>query len=212
MLGSGPDGPEILTPGTNFANSRVTGDDLVDALDRDPDVINAGTGTDSSLVDRGLDRVRNVDSANYPEPDNLARGRPVRASMALPTGPAAFAVDGHRLLFWAAFYARQWIEIDLGSPQTAGRVGLVAAQTPEGETDHVILGRASLGDRWRGLAELKGETATGKCSPRRPRVRGGTSATCESRRARALPGSPGRRSRSSGRASEGTGCARPRLA
>ena len=144
-------------PGADLIDAGP-GDDIVDARDRDPDVINAGTGTDSALVDRGLDRVRNVDHATDPEPDNLARGRPVRASQALPTGPAAFAVDGHRLLFWAAFYAPQWIEIDLGAPQAIGRVSLVTAQTPEGATDHVILGRAAVFEGWRGLAELRGQT------------------------------------------------------
>ena len=144
-------------PGADLIDAGP-GNDVVDARDRDPDVINAGTGGDSVLLDRGLDRVRNAEVARDPEPANLARGRPVRTSLALPTDPAAFAVDGHRTAFWNSSYAPQWIEIDLGAPQTVSRIALIVAQTQPGATDHVVLGRAHSFDRWRGLAELNGET------------------------------------------------------
>ena len=102
-------------------------------------------------------RVRNVDRAAFPEPDNVARGRPVRASMALPTGPAAYVTDGHRIAFWSSLYQPQWVEIDLGHQYAIKSVALVIAQTPEGLTDHVILGRATAFERWRGLS-LRGTT------------------------------------------------------
>jgi hypothetical protein len=148
-------------PGADLIDAGP-GNDIVDARDRDPDAINAGTGLDSALIDRGLDRVRNLDNAADPEPANLARGRPVRTSETLPDRPPSRAVDGHRSLFWGALYAPAWIEVDLGTPQTVGLISLVPAQLPDGPTDHVILGRAHDFDRWRGLAELRGETHDGQ--------------------------------------------------
>ena len=158
VIYGGPGNDTITTgPGADLIDAGP-GNDTVDARDGDPDVINAGTGDDAALVDRGLDRVRNVDRAAFPEPDNVARGRPVRASMALPTGPAAYVTDGHRIAFWSSLYQPQWVEIDLGHQYAIKSVALVIAQTPEGLTDHVILGRATAFERWRGLADLRGTT------------------------------------------------------
>lgn len=75
----------------------------------------------------------------------------------------AWSPDGSTIAFdtdviWNSTYAPQWIEIDLGSPQTVREVSMVVAQTPDGVTDHVILGRAHDFDRWRGLGELVGYT------------------------------------------------------
>jgi hypothetical protein len=171
VLYGGPGNDTIVGgPGADLLDAGP-GDDIVDARDRYPDTINAGTGTDSAVIDRGLDHVRNVEHASDPDPDNLARGRPVSASWTLPDRPAARVDDGHRSLIWGSSYAPQWVEIDLGSPQTVGRIAMVAAQTPNGPTDHVILGRAYTFDRWRGLAELRGDTHDGQLlsvEPTRP--------------------------------------------
>jgi WD40 repeat protein len=158
VLYGGPGNDAIVGgPGADLIDAGP-GNDIVDARDRSPDLVEAGTGTDSVLLDRGLDQVRHAELAEDPEPDNLARGRPVTASLALLDNPAAFAVDGHRSLFWNSSYAPQWIEIDLGLPQTVREVSMVVAQTPDGVTDHVVLGRAHGFDRWRGLGELVGYT------------------------------------------------------
>jgi hypothetical protein len=82
----------------------------------------------------------------------------MHASMALPTGPAAWAADGHRVGSWSSLYAPQWVEIDLGMRPSIGRVSLAVAQPPDGKTNHVILGQATMHDRWRGLAELNSMT------------------------------------------------------
>jgi WD40-like Beta Propeller Repeat/RTX calcium-binding nonapeptide repeat (4 copies)/F5/8 type C domain len=138
------------------------GDDIVDARDGYHDTINAGAGTDSALIDRGVDYFWNVERAKDPDPTNLARGRPVTTSWTLPDRPAARIDDGRNNFIWGSYYAPQWVEIDLGSPQTVARIALVAAQTPNGSTDHVILGRAYMFDRWRGLGELRGDTRDGQ--------------------------------------------------
>jgi Ca2+-binding RTX toxin-like protein len=156
---NGDDGNDTIVTGPGFdVVNAGPGDDTVDARDGGNDLVNGGGGTDTVLEDRRIDATLETEHRVFPDLDNLARGRAVRASLQLPTGPAAYAVDGHRSAFWSSLYARQWIEIDLGSPQTVGRVALAVAQTPEGETDHVILGRATEHSRWRGLAELRGRT------------------------------------------------------
>jgi hypothetical protein len=85
--------------------------------------------------------------------------------------PAARVDDGRNNFIWGSYYAPQWVEIDLGSPQSVSRIALVAAQTPDGPTDHVILGRGYTFQRWRGLSELRGETHDGQLlwvQPTRP--------------------------------------------
>jgi tricorn protease-like protein len=156
---NGDDGNDTIVagPGFDIVNGG-SGDDTIDSRDGERDFVNGWQGTDIVLADRRLDGTSEMERRLFPEPDNLARGRPVRASMALPTGPAAWAVDGHRVGFWSSLYAPQWVEIDLGKPQSIGRVSLAVAQTPDGKTDHVILGRATMHDRWRGLAELNATT------------------------------------------------------
>jgi Ca2+-binding RTX toxin-like protein len=156
---NGDDGNDSIVagPGFDLVNSGP-GDDTIDSRDGDHDFVNGWQGVDTVLADRRIDGTSEIERRLFPEPDNLARGRPVRSSMALPTGPAPWVDDGHRIGFWSSLYATQWVEIDLGKSQTIGRVSLAVAQTPEGHTDHVILGRATTHDRWRGLAELDGTT------------------------------------------------------
>jgi hypothetical protein len=106
------------------------------------DIIDGGPGFDTAYVDRA-DRVRGVEDAITPEPRNLARGRAATASLSFANGPPSVAVDGDRGLWWASYYAPQWIEIDLGYRATVRRIELVVAQTPEGQTVHVVSGRGT---------------------------------------------------------------------
>ncbi|HWQ01496.1 MAG TPA: discoidin domain-containing protein, partial [Gaiellaceae bacterium] len=156
---NGDDGNDTIVagPDSDVVNGGG-GDDSIDSRDGDGDVVNGSDGTDTVVADRWIDAALDVQHRVFPEPENVARGRPVRASVALPTGPAPLVDDGHRIAFWSSPYAPQWVEIDLGRPRAIRSVALVAAQTPDGMTDHVILGRASTSDRWRGLAELHGFT------------------------------------------------------
>lgn len=160
---NGDDGNDTIVtgPGGDLANGGA-GDDTIDARDGDLDVANGSQGTDTVLADRRLDVAFETEHRVFPDPTNVARGRPVRASMELPTGPAALANDGRRAAFWSSLYARQWIEIDLGRSFSIRQVALAVAQTPDGLTDHVVLGRPSTTSRWRGLAELRGKTHDGQ--------------------------------------------------
>lgn len=74
---------------------------------------------------------------------------------------AFFQVDGSYETAWGAGAdAPQWLEIDLGAPATIGQLRLVVAQSPAGETHHVVYGRDAAG-ALRVLAELRGETGDG---------------------------------------------------
>jgi hypothetical protein len=87
--------------------------------------------------------------ANRPDPclpgsftfteHNLALKAHTEASRALPDQPASGAVDGTIDMWWGAgAFAPQWILIDLGSPQTVGKIHLAITQSPPGETIHQI--------------------------------------------------------------------------
>jgi hypothetical protein len=70
------------------------------------------------------------------------------------------AVDGSPEFIWnSGDFAPQWIEIDLGAPQSIGRVALLSAQSPEGDTVHRVLARASAGDPYELLHEFAGFTS-----------------------------------------------------
>lgn len=69
---------------------------------------------------------------------NLALGRPATASSSGAKTPPEQAVDGTGAMWSAAAAAPQWIEIDLGGPQTVGSLRLVVAQYPPGETHHQV--------------------------------------------------------------------------
>ncbi|WP_157531765.1 family 20 glycosylhydrolase [Kitasatospora sp. Root107] len=60
------------------------------------------------------------------QPGDLAHNRPTTASSTETAAfPAAFATDGDQGTRWASAYADpQWIQVDLGSPQTVNRVVL----------------------------------------------------------------------------------------
>ena len=69
---------------------------------------------------------------------NLALGRPVTVSAALPAEPAEQAVDGSAAQWGAGAFAEQWLMIDLGGPQTIGAIRLLVGQWPAGPTSHQL--------------------------------------------------------------------------
>ncbi len=70
---------------------------------------------------------------------NLAAGKPVTASAALPDQPAAAAVDQNDGSNWGSGGgAPAWIEVDLEGTYRVTEIRLLAAQYPEGDTVHRI--------------------------------------------------------------------------
>jgi hypothetical protein len=70
---------------------------------------------------------------------NLALGKPVTVSAALPDQTPAMAVDGDPNTQWSAgAFPTQWIEIDLGSPYSIGEIRLTVGMWPAGETVHQL--------------------------------------------------------------------------
>ncbi len=70
---------------------------------------------------------------------NLALGKAVEVSAALPDQTPHMAVDGDPNTQWSAGgYPTQWIEIDLGAPNTIGEFRLTVGQWPAGQTVHQL--------------------------------------------------------------------------
>jgi dipeptidyl aminopeptidase/acylaminoacyl peptidase len=161
-LNGGP-GADILRGGD--------GNDTLDARDGYPDIVDGGPGVDRAWVDRG-DRTIDVEDAVIPEPRDVARGRPVSASYWWGDSPPEFAVDGLGTtgLWWGSYYAPQWIEVDLGRPTTVRRIELVVAQTPAGDTIHVIRGRDAQGNLHllKVLARYTADNMILRVKPKRP--------------------------------------------
>jgi Ca2+-binding RTX toxin-like protein len=141
--------------------SAGTDDDHVDLRDAERDSVDGGTDTNIALIDAGLDRTSGVQKAFDPDPRNLTRGRPVRASLSLPDRPPELAVDGHVRLIWGALDAPAWIEGDFNGYATVERIQLVVGQAPSGKTRHVVLGLGRDG-RWRYLTTFSGDTHDGQ--------------------------------------------------
>ena len=170
VCGGGGDDHVSGGPGADVLRSG-DGADILDARDGYPDIVDGGPGVDRAWVDRG-DRTINVEDAIIPEPRNVARGRPVSASYWWGDSPPEFAVDGFGAtgLWWGSNFAPQWIEVDLGRPRTIRRIELLVAQTPPGETIHVIHGRDLRGNLHL-LKVVAGYTADGMLltvKPKRP--------------------------------------------
>jgi hypothetical protein len=118
------------------------------------------TDDENTLMD-GLAPVNHPDPCNADAiaPPNIARGRAVTASAALPEQPASNAVDGAVDSTWVAgSHPTHWIEVTLDAPTTVREVSLVVSQDPAGTTRHRVLGRHSDGSALL-LAELVGETS-----------------------------------------------------
>lgn len=70
---------------------------------------------------------------------NLALGKQVTVSAALPDQTPQMAVDGDPNTQWSSgAYPMQWIEIDLGSAQSIGEFRLTVGQWPAGDTIHQL--------------------------------------------------------------------------
>jgi hypothetical protein len=70
---------------------------------------------------------------------NLALGRQVSVSGALPDQPPQMAVDGDPNTQWSAGgFPTQWIEIDLGAAYTIGEIRLTVGQWPAGDVLHQL--------------------------------------------------------------------------
>jgi len=76
---------------------------------------------------------------------NLALGKPVKASNALPDKPPQNVVDGSANEWISGGGPTQWIEIDLQKPATVRSIRLVVAQYPDGETVHRLFVKGSSG-------------------------------------------------------------------
>jgi hypothetical protein len=70
---------------------------------------------------------------------NLAMGKAVSASEALPDQTPEMAVDGDPNTQWSAgAFPTQWIEIDLGAAYNIGEIRLTVGQWPAGDTSHQL--------------------------------------------------------------------------
>ncbi len=93
---------------------------------------------------------------------NLAYGRPISASSALPGEPPELAVDEDESSQWGAGEGPpQWIEIDLQAMFHITQVRLLVAQYPEGETVHQIFVRAGDEASFTQVHEFNGFTREG---------------------------------------------------
>jgi hypothetical protein len=104
---------------------------------------------------------------NQPDPciaveipnDNLAYGKPVRASRSLANEPPSNAVDDNSATQWGAGEsAVQWIEIDLQGAYRISEVRLQVAQYPAGNTIHRLQIRSAGADGFVTLHEFNGYT------------------------------------------------------
>lgn len=113
-------------------------------------------------IGRGLAPVFQPDPCAEPVVRNLARGKPVVASRSLAESPPEQAVDGNPDLGWGSGEGPpQWIEVDLGSPETIGRIAMRTDQYPAGETVHMVSGQASPSGPSVQLHQFAGPTSGG---------------------------------------------------
>jgi hypothetical protein len=94
---------------------------------------------------------------------NLAYGRPVIASNALPEGRPELAVDENDETQWnAGSSAPQWIEVDLQGAYRLTEVRLRVAQYPDGDTHHQLLVPAPGSSGYTVVHEFTGPTRDGE--------------------------------------------------
>jgi hypothetical protein len=93
--------------------------------------------------------------------DNLALGKPVKASTSLADQPPEAAVDGSPASWSSGTDAPQWLEIELGGLYDIASLRLTTNQWPDGETIHEIWVVGQDG-KLRKLAELEGWTSNGQ--------------------------------------------------
>jgi hypothetical protein len=99
--------------------------------------------------------------------DNLALGKPVKASTFLADQPPEAAVDGSPASWNSGTDVPQWLEIDLGGLYDIASLRLTTNQWPDGETLHEIWVVGQDG-KLRKIAELNGWTSNGQVLEWRP--------------------------------------------
>lgn len=94
---------------------------------------------------------------------NIALGKRATASQFIPESPPSGAVDGSTKTSWNSGGGQpQWIEIDLGSPESIGGISLLTTQLPNGDTAHQVLGKRQAQDPYRLLHEFTCSTVEGE--------------------------------------------------
>jgi hypothetical protein len=132
--------------------------DASGTLDGEPEFWNAQAG--AGLLERALSPDLRVDPCASP---NVALGKPASASVSGLGTPAADAVDGLVETLWnAGGNMGAWIEIDLGVAYDISMLRLIVAQTPPGEAQHRILGKATSGDPFTELHVITESTSDGQ--------------------------------------------------
>jgi hypothetical protein len=105
---------------------------------------------------------------NQPDPcvaveipnDNLAYGKPIRASSSLPEEPPSNAVDDNSGTQWGAGAPPvQWLEVDLQGTYRITEIRLQVAQYPQGDTVHRVQVRATSGSDYITVHEFSGSTS-----------------------------------------------------
>jgi hypothetical protein len=120
--------------------------------------------SDGGAIARRLSPRTRPDPCAAPSgPRNLALGKPAAASAAAETPPAS-AVDGNPGTIWSSGAdPPQWLEVDLGAPETVGRVRLRVAQFPNGPTIHRVYTKGpEPSSPYMLRAELAGSTVDGQ--------------------------------------------------
>lgn len=109
------------------------------------------TSEDGYLLDALSPNARPDPCAPIPvDTDNLAYQAHTTASRSLEDQPPDLAVDENETTQWGAGNEpRQWIQVDLDGAHDVGRIRLLVAQYPAGDTVHRILA-----DQGGGLAEI----------------------------------------------------------
>jgi len=91
---------------------------------------------------------------------NIAMGKQARTSRSLRDNPPSMAVDGSLNTWWGAGdFPPQWIELDLQTAVSIGKIRLMVSQSPAGETLHLVWGKGpGAGEGYRLLHEFRGLT------------------------------------------------------
>jgi hypothetical protein len=102
---------------------------------------------DQNMIFNALSLVKQPDACDVTvlPGRNLALGKPVDVSEALPDQTAQMAVDGDPNTQWSAgAFPTQWIQIDLGALYQIGEIHLTVGQWPAGRTVHQLWVGSSL--------------------------------------------------------------------
>jgi hypothetical protein len=123
------------------------------------------TGTEgANVINRALspmDRPDPCKSANLPYlENNIAKGRPVTVSAAIPGRPGSLAVDGSASTGWLSGGGPPgWIQVQLAGVSTVREVRLTVDQDPAGPTVHQV--RFRINGQWQIVHTFSGQTKIG---------------------------------------------------